>query len=287
MGAGYILRRPTRRATASGGGTNPGDESAKTSPLVSNSLCIASAGAGTGAGDGAAAAAAAAFFWRRRFFLEEARPRPFFATAVASRSTLPMGSATLPPPTCTGMTKRTAGRSEKRAQDSGAAGEDQERVKVEADLGVGEESAAGPPLCRGRKGRRQGWTAKSARAATGEEGIGVGINWDGTWEEWMEIPSHPPSMRVRYEEIRGEGGDRRGRNQGRKTKTKTRGGRRGAVSALLCSFPFPWATVEAPPVVRIYPSALHPGTVPYTSTALPRVQSGCMGQQCWAFQVIG
>lgn len=137
--AGYVLRRPARRATASGGGTNPGDESAKTSLLVSNSLCIAPTGAGDGAATAAAAAVAAAavFFRRRRFFLDEARPSS--AMAVGARSTLPLGSDVLPPPACTGMTKQIAGRWEKRAQDSGGAGARFER----GETGMDGEACAG------------------------------------------------------------------------------------------------------------------------------------------------
>jgi hypothetical protein len=76
-----------RRATASGGGTNPGAEPEKTSRLVSKRRCI---GFGEGEAATSAAVAAADFLLRRRVFRDEARP------STRSAVTLPLVS----PPTC-------------------------------------------------------------------------------------------------------------------------------------------------------------------------------------------
>ncbi|GJN15383.1 hypothetical protein PR202_gb02293 [Eleusine coracana subsp. coracana] len=62
-----------RRATASGGGTKPGEEAEKTSLLVSKRRCM---GVGGNGGE-------AFFFWRRFLLVEEARP--LSATAVGER----------------------------------------------------------------------------------------------------------------------------------------------------------------------------------------------------------
>lgn len=89
------LRMAARRATASGGGTNPGADSEKTSLLVSKRRCI---GVGVRGGEGeaatraaAAAVAAADFLWRRRGLRDEAR-----ASEAMSAVARPLGS----PPTC-------------------------------------------------------------------------------------------------------------------------------------------------------------------------------------------
>lgn len=85
-GRGCLLRIAERRATASGGGTKPGAEAAKTSRLVSKRRCIGVGGAGAGAATGAAGATALAlalalvapedFLWRRRFLRDEAVSEP-------------------------------------------------------------------------------------------------------------------------------------------------------------------------------------------------------------------
>lgn len=92
------FRMAARRATASGGGTKPGAESEKTSRLVSKSRCIGVGGGGDGGEARAAAAAVAAadFLFRRRVFLEDARPSRSGALSLrrSAAATLPAAGPT-------------------------------------------------------------------------------------------------------------------------------------------------------------------------------------------------
>lgn len=92
----YVLSRAASRAMAWGPGMKPGNESWKTSLMVSKRLC-------NGGG-------VAAFFWQRRFFLEEAR-----SLSVAARSSLPaLGSTTFPLLSCSRSAASSATRCLKR-----------------------------------------------------------------------------------------------------------------------------------------------------------------------------